>query len=77
MEFVKAERASIQALDSKLSGACVSDLKHKLREALNLLDEYDKTGSEILRELVLQKHQDVLDVIERRLHKMQSTGKPL
>lgn len=74
MEFVVAERASIQALDSKLSAERASDLKHKLREALNLLNEYDKTGSEVLRELVLQKHQDVVDAIERRSQKTQSAG---
>lgn len=66
MEFVKAERASIQALNSKLSAKRAPDLKHKLGEALNLLDEYDKTGSEIILELALRKHQDVVDAIGRR-----------
>lgn len=56
----------MQSLDSKLSAERAPDLKHKLREALNLLDEYDKTGSEILLELALRKHQDVVDAIGRR-----------
>ncbi len=67
MEFVAAQRASMLALDSKLNAKRAPVLKHKLREALNLLAEYDKTGSEILLELVLQKHQDVVDAIGKRL----------
>jgi hypothetical protein len=66
MEFLDAERASMLALDSKLSTKRAPNLKHKLREALNLLDEYDKTGSEILLELALRKHQHVVNAIGSR-----------
>jgi hypothetical protein len=66
MEFVAAERASMQALNSKLSSKHAPHLKHKLQEAMNLLDEYDKTGSEIVLELALRKHQNVVDVIGSR-----------
>lgn len=66
MAFPDTERASMLALDSKLSSQRAPYLKHKLREALNLLDEYGKTGSEILLELALGKHQDVVDALGRR-----------
>ena len=67
MEFLAAERASIRSLDSKLSAEHAPRLKAKLREALDVLDEYEKTGSEILLELALRKHQDVVDAIGSRL----------
>lgn len=67
MVFPAAERASMLALESKLSADRAPRLKHKLREALNLLDEYGKTGSEILLDLALRKHQDVAVVIGNRL----------
>ena len=67
MIFPAAERASMLALESKLSADRAPRLKHKLREALNLLDEHDKTGSEILLELALRKHQGVVDAIGNRL----------
>lgn len=72
MDFVAAERAAIRSLDSKLTAELGGDLKHKLREALNLLDEYDKTGSAILLELALRKHQDVVDAIGRRSLRLSS-----
>jgi hypothetical protein len=54
------------ALDSKLSTKRAPDLKHKLREALKLLDEYDKAGSEIVLELALWKRQHVVNAIGSR-----------
>ena len=66
MVFPAAERASMLSLDPKLSAKRAPHLKHKLREALNLLDEQDKTGSEILLELALRKHQGVVDAIGGR-----------
>lgn len=66
MEFIAAERASMLALESKLSADRAPHLKYKLREALNLLDEFDKTGSEILLELALRTHQEVVDAIGSR-----------
>jgi hypothetical protein len=63
MESTGAERASIHALKSTLNGERASQLNQKLQVALNLLDEYDKTGNDVLLELALRKHQDVVDAI--------------
>lgn len=60
---------TFRTLDSKFSAKRAPHLKHKLREALNRLDEYDKTGSEILLELALRKHLDLVDAIENACQK--------
>ena len=66
MDFATSERAVIRPLDSKLSADRASRMKSKLREALNLLDDYAKTGSDTFLKLAMQAHQDVVDAIGSR-----------
>jgi hypothetical protein len=64
MKSPAVTRVEINALHSKLSGHSPF-LKGKLRQALNLLDDYEKTGIVYSLHWAVQFHKDVVNALEK------------